>query len=89
MPRAVPVEVLHADAGAVRFDDDLHVFYLFNPFNEVILERVLENIRASLERHPRPVWVLTNKAALDAVHWLPLERAFDYGSAEFRVYTAR
>lgn len=34
--------------------------YLFNPFPDYVLKIVLENLQESLQRHPRPAWVVYN-----------------------------
>ncbi len=84
------VELLQVDAARLEIDDDLHVFYAFNPFDEVVLAAVLENIGASLRRAPRPAWIILNKARHDAL--IPLAGAFEpvldlrYGNAAFRVF---
>jgi SAM-dependent methyltransferase len=91
--RAGRVELLQADAAALEIADDLHVFYAFNPFDEVVLAAVLTNIGASLRRAPRPAWIILNKARHDPL--IPLAGAFApildlrYGNAEFRVFTSR
>jgi SAM-dependent methyltransferase len=51
-------EVIHSDASeyAVRPDED--VFFLFNPFDNHVLERVLDNIAASYKTRPRPMLLI-------------------------------
>lgn len=86
------VEIVHTDAATYEIAPDLHVFYLFNPFGPVVLEKVLDQIHASLRRHPRRAWIIGNKARTG---W-PVEEQgvfrphldLAYGNAEFRVYTA-
>jgi hypothetical protein len=41
------------------------VLFLFNPFEAPVMERVLTNLRHSVEESPRPIWV---------VYYFPLER---------------
>ncbi|MCK6505475.1 methyltransferase domain-containing protein [Myxococcota bacterium] len=84
------VEIVHADAAAYEVAPDLHVFYLFNPFGPVVLDKVLHQVHASLRRHPRPAWIIGNKARAGR----PVEEHglfrplwdLPYGNAEFRVY---
>lgn len=38
--------------------DDEDVFYLYNPFDAHILEHVLQNLLASLERRERKIWII-------------------------------
>jgi SAM-dependent methyltransferase len=48
-----PWSVVHADAGSFEVPDDATVFYLFNPFDAQVLQRVVQQIIASLARAPR------------------------------------
>jgi SAM-dependent methyltransferase len=55
---SVEFEVVESDAVAYRFRDDENVFYLFNPFDAVVLRQILERIDESRRRVPRPVWLI-------------------------------
>jgi SAM-dependent methyltransferase len=59
-----PVFVHHRDATAYELPKQPLVIYLFNPFGEQVIARVLENIESSLRETPRDVYVLY----LNAVH---------------------
>lgn len=89
-PEAAPIEVVHADAATYEIPADLHVIYLFNPFSEAVLERVMDQVRASHAAVPRPMWVVMNKAHFHATVCgggvFSRTRSFAYGSAEFHVY---
>ncbi|MGB0935088.1 MAG: hypothetical protein ACPGXY_03375, partial [Alphaproteobacteria bacterium] len=39
--------LVQADASQVNFDfgKKINIFYMYNPFNEIVMEQVLENIR--------------------------------------------
>ena len=50
------ITALHIDAAEYRIPDAPCVFYLYNPFGEPVLARVLDNIEASFERDPRPMY---------------------------------
>jgi SAM-dependent methyltransferase len=52
------LESLCADATAFPFPDDPLVIYLFNPFPEPGLRRVVTRLEQSLRENPRPVYVL-------------------------------
>ena len=54
----VEVEIIQADALAYPFKKDESVFCMFNPFDEVFLAQILQNIHASLKAHPRAGWFL-------------------------------
>lgn len=51
-------EVRHGDAGTYAFAPEDRVVFLYNPFDHVVLSRVLDNLRASLAAHPRDVRVV-------------------------------
>ncbi|MFW2333855.1 hypothetical protein [Ilumatobacter sp.] len=55
--RCADIEVVHRDAVAFDIPDEPCVFFLFNPFERYVLDQVVDNIRASHERNPRPMYV--------------------------------
>lgn len=52
--------VIEGDAAEFAIGADQTVFYLYNPFGAAVLERVVANIRRSVERVPRRIWVIYN-----------------------------
>jgi SAM-dependent methyltransferase len=56
--RCHDVQVIVANAAEVAVADEVTVIHLFDPFQGAILQRVVENIRASLARAPRPLTIL-------------------------------
>jgi hypothetical protein len=56
--RCHEIDSLNIHAGDFSFPDENLILYLFNPFPARILERVLRNLSASLERHHRDVFVI-------------------------------
>jgi predicted RNA methylase len=48
------------DAREFSFPPDPLIVYLFNPFPDYVLAAVIDNLRASLARRPRPVYVIYN-----------------------------
>jgi len=57
-------ELLHLDAAAYSIPNENTVFYIYNPFHEEVMEKVLANIRQSLAEHPREVIIIYCDAAL-------------------------
>jgi SAM-dependent methyltransferase len=55
-----PIHIVEADATTHRFGPEDRVFYLFNPFDAVVLTQVLRNLGRSLAQHPRRVWLIYN-----------------------------
>lgn len=53
-------EVIACDAADYEFRDEDQVFYLYNPFDAVLLAAVIENIRLSLTRKPRSMCLIYN-----------------------------
>ena len=61
------LEAVCADAREFVFPAEPVVLYLFNPFPEAGLQRVLANLEESLRAHPRAVYVLYHNPLLDHV----------------------
>jgi SAM-dependent methyltransferase len=57
-PWHVDFEVIHGDASEYPVRDDEDVFFLFNPFDDHVLRRVMENISCSFQAAPRPMLLL-------------------------------
>jgi hypothetical protein len=52
------IESVNMDASDYVLPNDNLVLYLFNPFGAEVLEKVLANLAASLQQHPRHVIVI-------------------------------
>jgi hypothetical protein len=88
VPTCPPVSLLCMNAADYIFPDEPVVLYLYNPFDDTVLRRVLRNLERSLARCPRDVCVVyywpKHATVLDASPALaPVETAADY-----RVYGA-
>ena len=53
-----PVEIVTTDALAFNLPDDSTILHFFNPFRGETLYGVIDNIRASLVRNPRQLYLL-------------------------------
>lgn len=53
-----PIEVIQADITLHEWGGDENVFYLYNPFDAVILARFVENLGRSLAASPRQAWLI-------------------------------
>lgn len=51
-------DIIESDATAYSINDDEDVFFLFQPFDGVILNEVLKNIIASLTEKPRKIFII-------------------------------
>ena len=59
------LEAICGDATAFAFPEDPLVIFLFNPFPESGMRRVVANLAKSLHAHPRPVFVLYHNPLLE------------------------
>ncbi len=59
------IEAVCLNAAAYPIPAEPAVIYLYNPFKEVVMLRVLENLRLSLQAHPREVFILYCNPVLD------------------------
>jgi len=68
-----PVTIIEGDAARADLSEGT-VYFMFNPFGEETLRRVLENISSSLEDHPRSIRILYEHPVLahvlDDTIWL-------------------
>jgi hypothetical protein len=69
--RCRDLQIVAGDAASYGCPDDVTVIHFFDPFAGIILEQVIENIRASLRRAPRRLTILF----ADPNHFDPLARA--------------
>lgn len=54
----VELKIKQADAATFQIPDDCSVLFFFNPFGEVIMSAVKDNLLNSLSRKPRKLWVV-------------------------------
>ena len=80
-------ELVCADAATFVLRDDENVFYFFNPFEADVLAGVAAQIRASLQRRPRHIWVVFFDPRLVAtlVDDLKLRKTSDFAYGGFEV----
>lgn len=86
----VNATIIEADVVDYKVGDDDMVFFLFNPFDEVVLERVLANIVASIRAKPRAVWILYNHPTPGGANlcrrYFCEHGRYSYASTDFHVY---
>lgn len=53
-------EVIIINGDAIEYDikEDENVFFLFNPFNELLVAKILSNIISSVQSVPRKIWLV-------------------------------
>ncbi len=60
IPNGTGIEVVCADAAKYSIPDDANVFFMFNPFGLGVIRTVAQNIKTSLDRKPRTIWMIYN-----------------------------
>ncbi|HSN50862.1 MAG TPA: class I SAM-dependent methyltransferase [Bacteroidales bacterium] len=68
--KTIDYEIVNTDAGKYEVPEDADCFYFFNPFDAVILDRVLQNIVKSLEAKRRKILIVY----MNAIHNDVLEK---------------
>ena len=56
--QGISIAVTRIDAFDYDIPDTVGVLFLFNPFDEIIMQGFLEQLKLSLQRQPRPIKVL-------------------------------
>lgn len=52
------IALVHADAAQFNFPPGPLVFFLYNPFRSVVMEKVAERVRQAHAQDPRPIFVV-------------------------------
>jgi SAM-dependent methyltransferase len=86
------IDLVLGDVAAYPIAADQNVFYMYNPFDDVVMAQVLANLRESIERSPRKVWLIYGAPLLhDAVDRAAIfqrHSLVEIGGSEFRVYAS-
>lgn len=90
----IEATILHGDAGGFPDLDEWNSFYLFNPFTEATMRRVLANISHSRERNPRPLTIIYKNPVYGSLveTWLDAPLCGSYPASfglRFHVYRTR
>lgn len=83
------LESICADATEFPFPDEPTVLYLFNPFPESGLKRMMANLEQSLREHPRDVYVLYHNPLLEHVLSGSAVLSKIGGTHQYSIYAAR
>ncbi len=83
--------IIEEDVSNYAINPDENVFFMFNPFDETILKKVLFNIAASLRNHPRKVLIIycnpENGRSIEQTGIFTKLQNFDFWSHQFTVYS--
>ena len=91
--KLVPIDVVHQDVLAYSFSGDENVLFLFDPFDDTVLEPLLDRVFESLRLQPRSLWVVYHnpvyRSVIEARSEFQLVSDFTYGGSQFLIYTYR
>ena len=60
------VEIVTSDAASYEIPPDMTIAYFYSPFTGELFQRVIDNIVASLERHPRRLRIVYGNPMLES-----------------------
>lgn len=89
------IQVIKGDVTHYAIQPEEKVFFLFNPFDQVIFGKVLENIAVSLNSHPRKLLIvicLPSEEYRRTIEQRPeftRTREFRFWGCDFSVYASR
>lgn len=90
-PSRSKVEVVESDVTKYKMRDDETVFFMLDPFNAPVLAEVLRNIRSSVEKCPRTIWLIYSvpreQHIIEQSGLFTQSRLHVVVGAEFRVYS--
>jgi hypothetical protein len=90
---ACDIQIVEGDVLRYKVDSRDRVFFFFNPFDDVILDGVLDNIELSLEQSPREAWIIYHNplegARIDARKRFQRAASHTFWGNEFAVYRNR
>jgi SAM-dependent methyltransferase len=85
------IEVVEADATRYSFEAADRVLFMYNPFDGVIMAKVVDNIRRSLEENPRRIWLIYNTPlhhdVIKRAALFQMDSFCEIGGNHFRVYS--
>ena len=87
--RKIAVEVVCGDILDYQIKGDENVWFLYNPFDEVVLRRFLRKLQESLLKHPRKIWLIYHVPRHQRtvkLEMFPHSDVHLVGGSEFRVY---
>jgi len=87
------LEIIEGDAALYPIDPKDTLFFIFNPFDDIVMSRVLDNITESISRHPRRIHFCIHNSALTGLiskHGaFELEDSMDLHGYQFQVFRNR
>ena len=89
-PGLAPVQIIHGDATALPILPEYTLFFLFNPFDDTIMEKFIGNLRAAHAACPRTVRLVyynpVHRAVIERSGAFLLEQDLETFGRRFLVY---
>jgi tRNA A58 N-methylase Trm61 len=91
LKRPLNIEVVNEDVLKYNIKNDENVFYFYKPFDNFVMDTIIERIKKSLIENPRKAWLIINNflpfsALIENKYKLRTIKKFIYGGTEFAVY---
>lgn len=91
LKRFLNIEVVNEDVLKYNIKNDENVFYFYKPFDNFVMDTIIERIIKSLIKSPRKVWLIINNFIpysdiIENKYKLRTTTKFIYGGTEFAVY---
>jgi SAM-dependent methyltransferase len=77
-PACSPIDVIESDVALYRFAGDESVLFIYNPFDEVVVKQMMDNIGNSVRKMPRDIWLIYNTPIQHAT----IQREGNFGRCE-------
>lgn len=85
-------QIIESDAVDYVINTDENVFFMFNPFDKVVLHKILDNIATSLKSHPRKTLIIYYNPAhgnfIEQHNSFVKSREFVHWGYNFTVYSS-
>ena len=83
--------IIIIDAVEYKFGRDENVFFMYHPFDEIVMGKVINNICGSIQKNPRKIWIIYHNPIHSDIltKFLNLEVAVAYNlyGHNFHVYS--
>jgi SAM-dependent methyltransferase len=87
----VDFEIIESDVCEYEIKDDENIFYLYDPFDDIVMRRVLRNLDISIEKKKRKMWLIYNnpnfRTVIEEQGNFKKSEEFTTGNTEFVVYS--
>lgn len=92
LKRPLHIEVVNENVLQYNIKNDENVFYFYKPFDNYVMEIIIERIIKSIIQNRRKVWLIINNFipfvdTIENKYKLRTIKKFIYGGTEFAVYT--